>query len=135
VALIAQGLTALGCVVLGQAGTSVKGAYEVLVSMSVISYMIPFLFLFASAIRAQRQPPGPEVVRLPGGRPALVVLGALGFLTTLAALVLAFVPAPDEPNKPLAVLKIAGLTAVMLGSGVAVFLLRRRQRCGIVPGP
>ena len=29
-----------------QAGTSVKGAYDMLVSMSVITYFIPYLFLF-----------------------------------------------------------------------------------------
>ena len=53
----------------GQAGTTVKGAYDVLVSMSIISYFIPYLLMFASMIRLQREPAGrksfgfPEVVR------------------------------------------------------------------------
>jgi hypothetical protein len=35
------------------------------------------------------------------------------------------VPAAHEPNKALAVFKIAGSTAVMVGSGVLVYLFRR----------
>ncbi len=38
---------------LGQAGTSIKGAYDVLVSMGVITYFIPFLYLFASMFKLQ----------------------------------------------------------------------------------
>ncbi len=52
---------------LGQAGTSVKGAYDVLVSMGVITYFIPYLYLFAAMIKLQREPAGPEVIRVPGG--------------------------------------------------------------------
>jgi len=41
---------------LGQAGTSVKGAYDVLVSMGVITYFIPYLYLFASMFKLQGEP-------------------------------------------------------------------------------
>ena len=54
---------------LGQAGTSIKGAYDVLVSMGVITYFIPFLYLFAAMFKLQSEPAGPEVIRVPGGKP------------------------------------------------------------------
>ena len=38
-------------VFLGQAGTSVRGAYDALVAMTIIWYFIPFLLLFAAAIK------------------------------------------------------------------------------------
>ena len=44
-----------------------RGAYDVLVSMSVITYFVPFLFMFAAMIKLQREPAGPEVIRVPGG--------------------------------------------------------------------
>ena len=44
---------------LGQAGTSIKGAYDVLVSMGVITYFIPFLYLFAAMFKLQKEPAGP----------------------------------------------------------------------------
>ncbi|MGB9406482.1 MAG: APC family permease [Terracidiphilus sp.] len=41
VAIGVYGLAGIGVTLLGQAGTSVRGAYEVLVSMAVISYFLP----------------------------------------------------------------------------------------------
>ena len=116
------------CVFLGQAGTSVRGTYDVLVSMSVISFLIPFLFLFAAAIRVQRDPAGPDVMRVPGGRPAAILLGVLGFLTTAVAIVLSLFPPEYEPHKGVAVAKVVGLTLVNVGSGVAVYVWGRRRR-------
>lgn len=52
------GLAGIVVELLSQAGTSVHGAYDVLVSMSIITYFLPFLFLFASMIRLQHRPAG-----------------------------------------------------------------------------
>jgi hypothetical protein len=48
-------------------------------------------------------------------------------MTTLASAILAAFPADDEPNKPLAVIKVLGLTALMVGSGVLVYVLGKRS--------
>jgi amino acid transporter len=121
VSLLTQAAIAAAFIFLGQAGTSVKGAYDVLVSMSIISYFIPYLFMFASMIRLQREPIGPDVMRVPGGRPVAVALALVGLATTSLSICLALVPAPDEPNKVLAVTKVAGLTALLLVVGAAVY--------------
>jgi amino acid transporter len=128
VSLLAQAGIAAVFIFLGQAGTTVKGAYDVLVSMSIISYFIPYLFMFASMIRLQEEPAGPEVIRVPGGRPAAIALAALGFATTTGSIGLALIPADDEPNKALAVTKVAGLTLLLVGAGALVYLLGRRRR-------
>ena len=128
VSLLAQAAIAAVFIFLGQAGTSVKGAYDVLVSMSIISYFIPYLFIFASMIRLQREPAGREVMRVPGGRPVAIGLAALGFTTTAVSIGLALVPAEDEPNKVLAVTKVAGLTLFLLATGALVYLLGKRTR-------
>jgi len=135
VSLLTQAAVTVVFIVLGQAGTTVKGAYEVLVSLMVLIYMIPFLFLFGAAIRLQFASPGPPgFFRFPGSRGVLAALGLVGLCTTLAAIVLSLFPAADEPNKPLAVLKVVGLTALMVGSGVVVFLLRTRRLEGTGEG-
>ena len=58
VALLTQFFLGAVFIFLGQAGTSVKGAYDVLVSMGVITYFIPYLYLFAAMIKLQREPAG-----------------------------------------------------------------------------
>ena len=131
VSLLVLGAAIVVCLVLGQAGETVKGAYDILVSMTVICTLIPFLLLFASMIRLQREPGGADVIRVPGGRPVARLAGSVGFLTTAVSIVLAFFPAPDEPHKVLAVARILGLTLLSTGSGVAVYALERRRRSAV----
>ena len=128
VSLLVQAAIAALFIFLGQAGTSVKGAYDVLVSMAIIGYFIPYLFMFASMIKLQSEPAGPGIMRVPGGRPVATLLGAMGFSVTAAAIVLALIPAADEPDKVLAVTKVAGLTALLFLGGAAVYLRGRDRR-------
>jgi len=128
VALLVQAAIAAVFIFLGQAGTNVRGAYDALVSMGIIAYFIPFLFMFAAMIVLQKETAGPEVMRVPGGRPVAVFLGALGFFTTAVSIVLACVPPDDEPNKMLAVVKVVGSSIVLVGIGAIVYWLGSRRR-------
>ena len=127
VAIAAYGGAGVVIALLGQAGTSVRGAYDVLVSMAVISLFLPYLMLFAAMIRLQREPAGPGVRRVPGGKPVAIALASIGLISTSATIVLCIIPGADETNKPLAVVKVLGGTLVLIGAGVAVFLAERRK--------
>lgn len=127
VALLVQAGISGVFVLLSQAGTTVRGAYDVLVSMSVITYFVPFLFMFAALIKVQNEPAAAAVRRVPGGPPVARALGALGFATTAVAIVLACVPAEAEPNKPLAVTKVVGSSALLLCIGTIVYAAGRKR--------
>jgi glutamate:GABA antiporter len=127
VALLVQAVIAGVFVVLGQAGTSVRGAYEALVSMSIISNFIPFLFMFAAMIKLQREPAGPDVIRVPGGPAAATLLAILGFLVSAIAIVLACVPADDEPYKMFAVVKVVGSSAALVAIGAMIYFMGTRR--------
>jgi glutamate:GABA antiporter len=121
VGLLTQFLFGALFIFLGQVGTSVKGAYDVMVSMGVITYFIPFLYLFAAMYKLQREPAAPGIIRVPGGKPVARIVAIVGFLTTTATIAISVLPPPDEPNKPLAVFKIVGLSALLVLMGVAIF--------------
>jgi amino acid transporter len=127
VALFTQAAIALVFVFLGQAGTSVRGAYDALVSMGIITYFIPFLFMFAAMIKLQREPADPGVARVPGGPKVAVAMAVLGWLTTAASIVLATVPPDDEPDKTLAVVKVVGASVVLVAVGVVIYAVGRRK--------
>ena len=131
VALITQAVITVLFVVMGQAGTSVRGAYQVLVSLTVIVTFIPFLLLFAAAIKLAHAPAIPGTLRLPGGPTAVVAFSLLGLVTTTSGILLSLVPAESEPNKPLAVAKVLGTTLLVLGSGVLVYALGRKRARGL----
>jgi glutamate:GABA antiporter len=128
IAVLFYGLAGMLFAFLGQAATSVKGAYDVLVSMSIITYFIPYLFLFASMIRVQKQPAGPDVIRVPGGSKVAIPLAIVGLITTSITICLSVLPSEDEPNKTLAVIKIVGMTLVLLAAGAIVYALGKRRQ-------
>jgi amino acid transporter len=127
VALLTQFVLGVVFIFLGQAGTSVKGAYDVLVSMGVITYFIPYLFLFAAMIKLQREPAGPDVIRVPGGSWVAKIVAAVGFCTTALTILLSLVPQPDEPNKPLVVFKVVGGCGALILLGVWIYLAGKRR--------
>jgi amino acid transporter len=127
VAIAVYGAASILVAILGQAGTTVRGAYNVLVSMAVISNFIPYLLLFAAMIKLQNQPAGPNVRRVPGKRPVAILLAVVGFAATSATIVLSLFPGADQPNKVLAVVKVVGATLAQLGFGIAIFTAERRR--------
>ncbi|HUB29328.1 MAG TPA: APC family permease [Terracidiphilus sp.] len=130
VAIGVYGASGIVIAFLGQAGTSVRGAYGVLVSMGVLALFIPYLFLFAAMIRLQSRDAGPEVRRVPGGKPVAIVLATIGLVSTAVTIVLSTIPGADEANKPLAVAKVIGGTGVLIGLGVLVFAAEKRRATG-----
>ena len=129
VAIISYGLAGILFGLLSQVGTSVKGAYDMLVSMTVITYFTPYLFLFAAMIRLQSRPSPPDAIRLPGGKRFAIPLACVGFFSTTAAIILSLLPAEDERNPAEALFKIAAMTLLLLLAGYAVY--RRGERSKI----
>lgn len=115
-AILTQAIVAAIFVFLGQGGSTVKGAYDVLVSSTVLITMLPFLLLFAATFKLAE----PRLL-------LVKVAAVVGFTTTLIATILSAFPADDDPNKPFAVFKIIGLTVLMVGAGIVAYVLGRRS--------
>ncbi len=128
VALISYGAAGILFGLLGQAGTSIHGAYDMLVSMAVITYFIPYLFLFASAIRLQGRSLPEGAFRLPGGRRALILLACLGLVSTACTIVLSLFPAEDDAHPTATFLKVVIMTFVLLVAGIAVYRSGQRRQ-------
>lgn len=126
-ALLVQFAIGVLFIFLGQAGTTVKGAYDVMASMTVITYFIPYLFVFAALIKLQAEPAAPEILRVPGRKPVAMIVAIIGFLTTAATILLSVIPQPDESNKPLAVLKIVGGSVALIAIGAWIYRFGRRK--------
>ena len=122
IAITLYGAAGMLCALLSQAGSSVQSAYDLLVSMSIITYFIPFVFLFLAMIRLQREPVPPGVMRLPGGKPVAILLASTGLVTTVLTIILAVIPPDNEPHKGLAIAKVLGSTLLLVAAGIAVFL-------------
>jgi amino acid transporter len=126
VAILTQAALSAVLIGIGQAGSTVKAAYELLVAMSLLFTFIPLMLMFASAYRlagdrawSSEEFVSPRTLRLSA---------ASGFLVVAAAMLLALVPAPDQPHPMLAVVKLVVMTAVLIAVGTMLFLRARPKR-------
>lgn len=106
--LVVAAATAAGVACLGQAGATVKDAYDVLVSFAVIATFIPFVFLFAALLRLDR-------------RPLARTLAVVGLAVTLLSIVLACLPPPGAEHPLRSVAKVVGGSVFLLVTGALLF--------------
>jgi glutamate:GABA antiporter len=130
VALITQAVFSVLFVVMGQAGSSIRGAYQVLIDTTVIATFLPYLFMFAALIRLQDEPVEPGVVRIPGGKPVAIALAIVGFTATVLVIVGSVIPDASEPNKALAVVKVVLLSAALVLGGAVLYWVGKRRHAG-----
>ncbi len=127
VSLVTQAVCCMVFILMSQAGSTVRGAYQLLITMTIITNFVPYLFMFAAMIRLQREPIEPGVITVPGGKPIAVALAIIALVTTSAVIVASVVPDPSEPNKVLAVAKVVFFSALLIGGGVLLYALGRRR--------
>jgi amino acid transporter len=158
VSVLGQGLFGILFVFLGQAGSSVAGAYNILVAIAVVITMVPFMFLFASMIRLQNRQRFPDQLPTNSATPTNAPsnsppdsasesftsftsltsftskgLGLIGFLTAAFATFLSLIPPPEEPHKLLYLAKLLGSTAALIALGLLIFHLGRRRNSSPLP--
>jgi len=127
-AILLQGGLTLVLVILSEAGEGAAAAYDFLVAMSVLTYTIPYVFVFAAYLAHKRWPDALGAWQPPGGRPTSRVLGLVGLTATLTAMVCTLVPSNADLHPLANFLKIVLSTAVIVAAGLLLYGLGRRRR-------
>jgi amino acid transporter len=109
---------------ISQAGQSLRGAYDFIISMSVISYTLPFVFLFAAFFVAQARPAATLDWQTPGGPKWARFIAIVGLIVALSAIAGSLLPASDSPADLRAVSKLLWATAAMIGAGFCLYCWR-----------
>lgn len=112
-------------VVISQAGDTLKGAYDFLVAMTVLSYTLPFLFLFAVFLAVQARPAPPDAWRTPLGRGAAIAVGVVGLTATIVAVGCTLVPSPDAKDQVGEMVKLVFASGVLIFSGVGFYAVAK----------
>lgn len=127
--LVQAGISGL-ILIFSQLGTTVIGAYQFLVSMSVILYFIPFLYMYAAAIKLAYRPDrqGGQNVLVPGGKVGIWIAGSLAFAITLGSMIVAGI-SPDGPGSRAAYLgKVVLCTVLFIGVGLTLYFRGARKK-------
>src|SRR5579859_2205876 len=128
--LIQAGISAL-ILIISQLGTSVINAYQFLVSMSVILYFIPFLYMYAAAIKLayRKDRRGNEqAVLVPGGKAGIWITGSIAFLITLGSMAVAGISPDSGENRWIYLLKVVFFTVLFIGTGLVLYWRGARRK-------
>jgi amino acid transporter len=131
VSILVQAIISGLILLVSQINETMRGAYQFLVDAAIILYFIPFLYMFAAAIRFARRPDRLEnkhAVLIPGGMPGLWLASSAGFLIVLIGIAVSLVPPGDSSNKIGFEMKLAGGTAVAIALGLSLYFRGVRSK-------
>jgi amino acid transporter len=129
VALLVQATLSGLFILAATQGDTVKGAYLKLVNATLIVYFIPYLYMFASALKLRaaiaRQP---GAIPVPGGIAGSLFWNGLGFLTTVVSIILALIPPKDSADKTSYFLQVFVGSFGFLAAGLILYSIAQRRR-------
>lgn len=131
VSILVQAIISGLILLLSQINETTRGAYQFLVDAAIILYFIPFLYMFAAAIKLAKLPDrllNPHAVLIPGGQPGVWLISSLGFLVVLIGIIVSLVPPGDSADKFGFEMKLVGGTVVALGMGLALYFRGARSK-------
>jgi amino acid transporter len=99
---------------------SIQAAYQFLIDAAIILYFIPFLYMFAAAIKLYGRRDRTEnknAVLIPGGKAGVWMTSVLGFLVILVGIFVSLVPTGETKDKLGFEIRLVGgtLAAIVLG--------------------
>src|SRR6202166_5087641 len=131
VSILVQAGVSGAILLLSQVNETTRGAYQFLVDAAIILYFIPFLYMYAAAIKLAGRKDrleNPQAVLIPGGKPGVWLASGLGFLVVLAGIVLSLIPPGDSSNKLGFELKLIGGTVASVALGLILYLRGVRSK-------
>jgi amino acid transporter len=121
--LVQAGLSA-AVLLLFQFNESIRGAYQALVDAAIILYFVPFLYMYAGAIRLaykRDRQENPAAILIPGGKSGVWLVAGLAFAVTFLAILFSVIPTADVADPRGFELKVVGSTAVCIAIGLALY--------------
>ena len=134
--LVQAGVSGL-ILLLAQVNENMRGAYQILVDAATILYFIPFIYMYAAAIklyaRADRRESRSAFV-IPGGRFGVWLASGLGLFVVIAGIVLSFIPPGDTSSKFLFEIKLVAGTVLSVTLGLILYYRGARQKSTVRNG-
>jgi len=109
----------------------IQDVYQFLVDAAIILYFIPFLYMFAAAIKLYGRPDrmaNKRAVLIPGGKPGVWILSVVGFLIVLVGIVVSLVPPGETTNKLGFEARLVGGTVAAVALGLILYFRGARAK-------
>src|SRR6267143_718219 len=124
VSIIVQAVVSGAILLLSQISETTRGAYQGLVDVAIILYFIPFLYMYAAAIKLAGRKDrleNPHAVLIPGGKRGVWLASGIAFVVTLLSIIVSLLPPGDSANRRLFLIKVVGSTLAALALGLTLY--------------
>jgi glutamate:GABA antiporter len=124
VSIIVQAVVSGVILLLSQISETTRGAYQGLVDVAIILYFIPFLYMYAAAIKLAGRKDrleNPHAVLIPGGTPGVWLASGIAFAVTLLSIIVSILPPGDSANRELFLIKVVGSTLAAMALGLTLY--------------
>jgi amino acid transporter len=131
VSIVVQAVASALVLLLSQINESTRGAYQVVIDITIILYFIPFLYMFAAAVKLAGRPErraNLHAILIPGGKVGVWFTCILGFSVTLLSIVVSIFPPGDSSNRRLFLIKVVGCTVGSVAVGLVLYYRGARQK-------
>ena len=134
ISILVQAIVSGAILLVSQINETMRGAYLVLVDAAIILYFIPFLYMYAAAIKLAGRPDrlqNSDAVLIPGGKIGVWLASGIAFAITLLSIVVSLLPPGDAADRRVFQMKVVGWTVGALALGLALYsrgvLAKRRE--------
>jgi len=131
VSIIVQAVASALVLLLSQINETTRGAYQVVIDITIILYFIPFLYMFGAAIKlASRKDrrENPHAVLVPGGKAGVWFVSILAFLVTLLSIAVSVYPPGDSADRRGFLIKVVGCTLASIALGLVLYFRGARSK-------
>jgi amino acid transporter len=114
-----------------QINETVNSAYQIVVDAAIILYFIPFVYMYAAAIKLAYRSDRMEnknATLIPGGKVGVWVVGCLGMAVVLAGIAFSFILPGESTNKLMSEVKLIVGTGGAILIGLGLYYRGARQK-------
>ncbi len=130
VSVITLGVATAALIVLGNMDGTAQQIYRVFISLEIVVYFIPFMYMFGALLVMQRDPVPEGTQRAPFAPWGAYLAGSTGLVVTVASFVFALIPGDLVEDKTFFYFTVFGMLGVLTLVGVGIYAngkLRRRR--------
>jgi glutamate:GABA antiporter len=134
VSILVQAGISCAILLLIQLNESANSAYQIFVDAGTILYFIPFLYMYAAAMKLAARPDrrgNANAVLIPGGKLGVWLAGSLGFVVVLIGIALSLIPPGEAENKWLFEGKLIGGTGFFVLIGLMLYWRGARRKTAV----
>ena len=131
VSILVQATVSCAILLISQINETTRGAYQFLVDATIILYFIPFIYMFAAAIKLYPRPDrraNKDAVLIPGGKAGVWIVAGTGLTIVLLGIVVSLVPPGDSSDKFGFEMKLVGGTAAAIVLGFTLYWRGARSK-------